>query len=124
MGLCSNVDQVIKKLMRSSFCTQNLCTGDEACSLDVAVPSRLASQKTSQLPMAGIRVAVKDNLDLRGVRTSLSSRPYFETFEQKTKTAPCIQKLVEAGAVIVGKAKMTLFATWEEPTESVDYPAP
>lgn len=110
--------------MRSSFAVQNLYTeGEESC-LSVAVPSRLKMAKTPELSMAGIRIAVKDNLDLKGVKTSLSSRPYFETYGPRPKTAPCLQKLVDAGAVIVGKAKMTSFATWEEPTESIDYPAP
>ena len=31
---------------------------------------------------------------------------------------------MDAGAIIVGKAKMTSCAAWEGPTESNDYPAP
>lgn len=74
--------------------------------------------------MAGIRVAVKDDPDVKKVKISLSSRPYFETYGSRSKNAPCIQKLVKTGAIIVDKTKMTSFATWEEPTKSIDYPAP
>lgn len=112
------------KARGDGFVAQNLYTEGEECCLNVAVPSRLKVHRTPELPMAGIRVAVKDNLDVKGVKTSLSSRPYFETYGPRSKTAPCIQKLVNAGAIIVGKTKMTSFATWEEPTESIDYPAP
>ena len=74
--------------------------------------------------MSGLRVAIKDNFDLQGSKTSLCSRAYYELHPPKTMTAPCIQQLERLGAVIVGKTKLTSFATWEEPTESIDYPAP
>ncbi len=40
------------------------------------------------------------------------------------KTAKSIQKLIDAGAEIVGKSKLSSFAAREEPTECVDYQAP
>ncbi len=40
------------------------------------------------------------------------------------KTAKSIQKLIDAGAEIVGKNKLSSFAAREAPTESVDYQAP
>lgn len=40
------------------------------------------------------------------------------------KTATSIQKLIDAGAEIVGKNKLSSFAAREEPTECVDYQAP
>ena len=76
---------------------------------------------THQLPMAGLRVAVKDNFDLQGSKTSLCSRAYYETYPPKSQSSPCIQRLLDLGSVIVGKTKLTSFATWEEPVESIDY---
>ncbi|KAK3946710.1 amidase signature domain-containing protein [Pseudoneurospora amorphoporcata] len=49
---------------------------------------------------------------------------YYDTYDACTKNAPCIQKLVDKGAIIVSKTKMNSFANWEEPIEYVDYQAP
>ena len=74
--------------------------------------------------MAGLRVAVKDNFDLEHANTSLCSLPYHKLYPPVMKTAACIEQLEEAGAVVVGKAKLCSFASWEEPLETIDYPAP
>lgn len=57
--------------------------------------------------MAGLRVAVKDNFDIKDVKTSLTSRPFYDTFPVKQNTATCIQRLIDLGATIVGKTKLT-----------------
>ena len=103
---------------------QQLHKQSEEQTLEIAVPSRLKFQRQPHLPMAGLRIAVKDNFDLQGTKTSLCSRAYCDTYPPKRESAPCIQRLIDSGAVIVGKTKLTSFATWEEPTESIDYQAP
>lgn len=104
--------------------SQILYKEDEECCLDVAVPSRLKAQSNPDTPLSGWRVAIKDNLDLKGVRTSLCSRPYLQTYPAKQKSASAIQELIDLGASIVGKTKLCSFAQWEEATESIDWPAP
>ena len=99
-------------------------SGDNHGQIEIAVPSRLRSNASARLPMSGIRVAVKDNFDLEGTKTSLCSRAYLQTYPKKSKSAPCIQKLVDLGASIVGKTKLCSFAQWEEPTESIEYTSP
>ena len=74
--------------------------------------------------MSGIRVAVKDNFDVKGMKTLLCSRPYLQTYPGKAKSATCIQRLVDLGAEIVGKTKLCAFAQWEEPTEVIEYTSP
>lgn len=74
--------------------------------------------------MSGIRVAVKDNIDLKGAKTSLCSRSYLQTYPSKVKSAPCIERLLDLGAEIVGKTKLCAFAQWEEPTEAIEYSSP
>ncbi|KFZ25017.1 hypothetical protein V502_00509 [Pseudogymnoascus sp. VKM F-4520 (FW-2644)] len=51
--------------------------------LTIAVPSRLRYKRTAEKPLAGIRVGVKDVLDLKGVRTGNGNRAFAQC---KTKT--------------------------------------
>ncbi|KAI0435580.1 putative glutamyl-tRNA amidotransferase subunit A [Xylaria telfairii] len=93
--------------------------------LSVAVPSRLYYPKTREKPYAGLRMAVKDIIDLMGLKTGASSRAYTELYPAKDKTAETVQRLVELGFVVVGKLKTTQFADSEWPTRDwVDYHSP
>jgi hypothetical protein len=94
-------------------------------SLSIALPSRLRSQQNSaNSTIAGWRVVVKDNIHMQGIKTSLGNRGFYDTYPPQPQTADCIQRLMDLGVVILGKAKMTSFANWEEPVEYIDYQAP
>ena len=104
---------------------QDIDGPDDNCGqVDIGVPSRLRVHNSSTLPLSNIRVGVKDNFDLEGTKTSLCSRSYLQTYPKKTKSAPCIQRLIDQGAFIVGKTKLCAFAQWEEPTEAIEYTSP
>jgi aspartyl-tRNA(Asn)/glutamyl-tRNA(Gln) amidotransferase subunit A len=60
------------------------------------------------LPLAGVPVALKDNLCTRGVRTTASSR-ILETFAPPFD-ATAVARLEKAGAVVVGKTNCDEFA--------------
>ncbi|KAK3392427.1 amidase signature domain-containing protein [Sordaria brevicollis] len=92
-----------------------------------AMPSRIitgSGHSSSSRPLAGWRILVKDNIHLHGTKTSQGSRAFYDTYEACTANAPCMQKLIDKGAIILGKTKMNSFANWEEPMEYVDYQAP
>ena len=99
-------------------------SGENHNHVDVAVPSRLRHQVSSKRPLSSIRIGVKDNFDLEGTKTSLCSKAYLQTYPEKSQSAPCIQKLLDLGASIVGKTKLCAFAQWEEPTEAIEYTSP
>jgi Asp-tRNA(Asn)/Glu-tRNA(Gln) amidotransferase A subunit family amidase len=59
-------------------------------------------------PLSGKRLLVKDLIDTAGIRTTYGSRIYGEHVPKRT--ASCVQRLVDAGAVVVGKANLHEFA--------------
>jgi Asp-tRNA(Asn)/Glu-tRNA(Gln) amidotransferase A subunit family amidase len=88
----------------------------------VAVPSRLYFTKTDEKPYAGLRLAVKDIMDLKGLKTGASSLAYTALHPPRAASAKTVQRLVDLGFVIVGKDKTTQFADSEWPTSDwVDY---
>lgn len=66
-------------------------------------------------------MALKDAFDINGVRTSMCNRAYLALYPPATVTAVAIAHVVEGGACIVGKTKLSAFLSREEPTESVDF---
>lgn len=62
----------------------------------------------SKLPLAGIPIAIKDNTEVAGVRTTFGS-PIFKDFVPN-HSHPLVTKLENAGAIIVGKSNCPEFA--------------
>ncbi|WP_127504594.1 allophanate hydrolase [Actinoplanes solisilvae] len=60
------------------------------------------------LPLAGVPFAVKDNIDVAGLPTTAGC-PDFAYVPQRN--AAVVQRLVDAGAVVVGKTNLDQFAT-------------
>lgn len=60
------------------------------------------------LPLAGVPVVVKDNLNVAGTRTTCGSRILSNYVSPYSATV--VERLTQAGAVIVGKANMDEFA--------------
>ncbi|KAH6888439.1 amidase signature domain-containing protein [Thelonectria olida] len=94
--------------------------------ISIPVPSRHYYPKPSKKrPLSGLRLAVKDIFDLKGIKTGAGSRAYFVLYPPANGTASSLQRLVDLGAVIVGKVKTAQFAAGEVPTANyVDQLAP
>lgn len=58
--------------------------------------------------LAGVPVAFKDNMNLKGTKTTCSSR-MLENY-QSVYTATCVDKMIQAGALPLGKLNMDEFA--------------
>ncbi|ETS80552.1 hypothetical protein PFICI_08081 [Pestalotiopsis fici W106-1] len=82
----------------------------------IAVPSRLYYTATPEQPLAGLRFGVKDIFHVKGVGTSGGSRAYFYLYGTQNATAPSVQRLIDLGAVLVGKMGTVQFANGDRPT--------
>ena len=60
------------------------------------------------LPLYGIPFAVKDNIDVAGLPTTAAC-PAFSYIANRTATV--VRKLIDAGAILIGKTNMDQFAT-------------
>ncbi|KUL83158.1 hypothetical protein ZTR_10119 [Talaromyces verruculosus] len=91
----------------------------------VAVPSRLYFTVTLEKPLAGLRMGVKDIFDVNGLRTSGGNRAYYTLYEPRNATGTAIQRLIDHGAVFVGKMGTVQFANGDRPTADwVDFHCP
>lgn len=72
------------------------------------------------LPLWGIPFGVKDSIDIAGLPTTLACPEYAYV---ATETAPVVQRLLDAGAVLIGKTNLDQFATGLNGTRT-PYPMP
>ncbi len=70
------------------------------------VEARIAAGET--LPLAGVPFAVKDNIDVEGLPTSAAC-PAFAYVPERSATV--VERLIAAGAVLIGKTNLDQFAT-------------
>lgn len=59
-------------------------------------------------PLAGVPVAIKDNMCTQGMKTTCASKILYNYMP--TYTATAVEKLEEAGAIVIGKTNMDEFA--------------
>jgi Asp-tRNA(Asn)/Glu-tRNA(Gln) amidotransferase A subunit family amidase len=98
---------------------------EDLSALTVGVLSRLHFTLTKEKPLAGLRIAVKDTQNVRGAKTTGSSRAQAGLYGSQEKSATEIQCLLDHGAIVVGKLKSTQFGESEWATRDlVDFHAP
>ncbi len=75
----------------------------------------LMGRNPDDLPLYGIPFAIKDNIDLAGVPTTAACPEYAYT---PARSATVVQRLIDAGAIPVGKTNLDQFATGLNGTRS------
>jgi allophanate hydrolase len=69
---------------------------------------KLKGTNPNSLPLWGIPFAIKDNIDLENIKTTAGCPEYAYT---PRESAEVVKKLIEAGAIPVGKTNLDQFAT-------------
>ena len=75
---------------------------------DAALLAQARALPDPAAPLYGVPFAVKDNIDMAGLPTTAGCPAFAYT---PTRHAPVVQRLVDAGAIPVGKANLDQFAT-------------
>lgn len=83
---------------------EQLATSQAAC-IDKAISK---DDLASVGPLAGVPVALKDNINLKGTHTTCASRMLASYVSPYTAT--CAQRILDAGGIVVGKLNMDEFA--------------
>ncbi|KAL4863997.1 hypothetical protein BDV12DRAFT_206061 [Aspergillus spectabilis] len=100
-------------------------TSESILGRSIAVPSRLYYTVTPEKPLAGLRMGVKDIFHVKGLRTSGGNRAFYSLYEPRNATGTAIQRLIDFGAVFVGKIGTVQFANGDRPTgDWVDFHCP
>lgn len=106
--------------MRISFQAVAPLSSD-GVSKTIPAPSRFYHSPSASRPLAGKRVALTDTFDVKGAKTTLSSRAWTQLYPAAENSAAYVKKLLKLGAVVVGKTKTTQFTTG---LQWVDHHAP
>ena len=70
--------------------------------------ARSAAGSIRRKPLYGVPFAVKDNIDVAGLPTTAGCPEYAYT---PTASAPAVDRLIDAGAILIGKTNLDQFAT-------------
>ena len=73
----------------------------------LAAAGRLATRDPADLPLFGVPFAVKDNIDVAGMPTTAGCPAFAYTPDV---SAPVVDRLIAAGAVLIGKTNLDQFA--------------
>ncbi|KAK3352908.1 hypothetical protein B0T25DRAFT_607010 [Lasiosphaeria hispida] len=73
----------------------------------------LLRRPSEEKPLSGLRVVIKDVIDMAGVPTSAGIKAYGMLYGVKENNVVCVDNLLDAGAVILGGVKTVQFASGE-----------
>jgi allophanate hydrolase len=74
----------------------------------IAEAEALSAKDIAQLPLFGVPLAVKDNIDVVGLATTAACPAYSY---QPARDATVVARLRQAGAIVIGKTNLDQFAT-------------
>lgn len=106
MSIYSNIEKTLDSAEKLNETLNSFLSIEREKALERA--EELDKNSADNLPLRGIAIAVKDNICTTGMQTTCGSRILYNYHPQYDATA--VERLYEAGAVIVGKTNMDEFA--------------
>jgi aspartyl-tRNA(Asn)/glutamyl-tRNA(Gln) amidotransferase subunit A len=106
-GAITAIEVVSKSLEAAKADSLNAFISLNPMALETAASVDARVKAGKHLPLAGFPLAVKDNIVMRGLGATAGSRILQNFVSPYTSTA--LQRLLEAGAVVIGKANMDEF---------------
>lgn len=105
-----NLLKVIRKNINESIDSAwiSIATDDNIASQLRNLESLAQEKAITDLPLYGIPFAIKDNIDALGWKTTVACPDFM--FEPN-KNATVVKKLLDAGAILIGKTNLDQFAT-------------
>ena len=105
-----NLLKIIRKNVNESIDSAwiSIATDDNIASQLRNLESLAKEKAITDLPLYGIPFAIKDNIDALGWKTTVACPDFM--FEPN-KNATVVQKLLDAGAILIGKTNLDQFAT-------------
>ncbi|KXN81847.1 Amidase 1 [Leucoagaricus sp. SymC.cos] len=111
----------IPDYLHGGFITTNFTLEHNPGVQYIPVPSRLSAWSSAEMPLAGLRFAVKDIFNVKGLPTAAGSVAWRRTYGKANITSSSIQRLIDLGATLVGKTRTSQFAIGAQPWEFVDF---
>lgn len=100
------MEEIIKRCEKNS--ESNIWITKPSMELIKPYLSELFEKKIEDYPLWGIPFAIKDNIDLKNIKTTAACEEYAYTPDE---SAFVVQRLIDAGAIPVGKTNLDQFAT-------------
>jgi allophanate hydrolase len=102
--------EIMERLMDRADCAEQRHIWISRLSRDqvMSYVQALQARSIDDLPLYGIPFVIKDNIDLAGVPTTAACPPFAYA---PTRSATVVQRLLEAGAIPLGKTNLDQFAT-------------
>ena len=111
---------VLERIRQTEPLVRGLVTVTEEAALRAANDADHRIREGRATPLTGVPIVFKDNMCTAGVLTTCSSR-MLESFVPPY-TATAVQKLLDAGAVMIGKSNMDEFAMGSSTENSAFFP--
>lgn len=98
------ISEVLDRCKRKEHLNTFITLLDEPALKAAGQLDEIRSRASTLAPLAGLAVAIKDNINVAGVPTTAGTVSLARNIS--TVTAPTAQKLIDAGAIVIGKTNL------------------